>query len=152
MTTIVAATHIPLFDRIAGFAEASFDGRLMDAHGLRLSLLRDLGRLFNARNGLSVDAFLVSEPSVLDYGLPDLLALSPQNDLDLEKVAQVVRHGIALYEPRLAHVEVKARRDPVKMGAARVSIAAAVDTGSQLCRVDFDVVMDSQSMQVQETA
>jgi type VI secretion system protein ImpF len=117
MSTIVAATHIPLFDRIAGFSEASFDGRLMDAHGLRLSLLRDLGRLFNSRNGLTIEAFLASEPSVLDYGLPDLLSLSPQSDLDLEQVASVVRHGIALYEPRLSHVEVKAYRT-IRPGSA----------------------------------
>ena len=92
MSTIVAATHIPLFDRIAGFSEASFDGRLMDGQGLRLSLLRDMARLFNARNGLSVEAFLASEPSVLDYGLPDLLSLSPQSALDLAKVAEVFAH------------------------------------------------------------
>jgi type VI secretion system lysozyme-like protein len=152
MSTIVAATHIPLFDRIAGFSEASFDGRLMDAHGLRLSLMRDLGRLFNARNGLSVEAFLASEPSVLDYGLPDLLSLSPRSSLDLGKVAQVVSHGIALYEPRLSHVEVKAQRDPESTGGARVTIAAAVNTGNQLCRVDFDVMMDPQAVQFRDAA
>jgi type VI secretion system lysozyme-like protein len=151
MSTIVAASHIPLFDRIAGFSEASFDGRLMDGQGLRMSLLRDLGRLFNARNGLSVEAFLASEASVLDYGLPDLLSLSPQSALDLAKVAEVFRHGIALYEPRLSHVEVKVTRDSSRHHAARVSLAAAVTVGNQLCRVDFDVLVDSQAVHVQET-
>jgi type VI secretion system lysozyme-like protein len=151
MSTIVAATHIPLFDRITGFSEASFDGRLMDAHGLRLSLLRDLGRLFNARNGLTIEAFLASEPSVLDYGLPDLLSLSPRSRVDLDQVAQVVKHGITLYEPRLSHVEVKADLDTARHNAARVTIAAAVNTGEQLCRVDFDVVMDSRAAEVRES-
>jgi type VI secretion system lysozyme-like protein len=152
MSTIVAATHIPLFDRIAGFAEASFDGRLMDGQGLRMSLIRDLGRLFNARNGLSIEAFLASEASVLDYGLPDLLSLSPNSDVDLGKVADVVRHGISLYEPRLSHVDVKAKRDTGSRVSARVTIAAAVNAGSQLCRVDFDVVMDPHAVQFQGDA
>lgn len=149
MNTIVAANPVPLFDRIAGFGEASFDGRLMDAAGLRLSLLRDLSRLMNARNGQSIQTFLASEASVLDYGLPDLLTLSPQSQVDLEVLEAVVRHGIALYEPRLSHVQVKATRDPQRHAAARVSIAAAVNTGNQLCRVDFDVVMDSASVQLE---
>ena len=151
MSTIVAATHVPLFDRIAGFSEASFDGRLMDGQGLRLSLLRDLGRLFNARNGLSVEAFLASEASVLFYGLPDLLALSPQSAVDLAKVADVFRHGISLYEPRLSHVDIKVARD-ANQNAARVTVAAAVNVGNQLCRVDFDMVVDSQAVQFREPA
>ena len=152
MTTIVAANPVPLFDRIAGFGEASFDGRLMDAAGLRHSLVRDLSRLMNVRNGQSIQNFLSSEASVLDYGLPDLLALSPQSQSDLETLAAVVRHGIALYEPRLSHVEVKAQRDEASFGAARVTIAAAVYVGNQLCRVDFDVVRDPQQVQVRSTA
>ena len=143
MSTIVAATHIPLFDRIAGF-EASFDGRLMDAVGLKLSLQRDLGRLFNSRNGLSIEAFLASEASVLHYGLPDLLVLSPRSALDLEKLEAVVAHGIALYEPRLSHVSVKAHTDPQNHASAHVTITAAVYVGKQLCRVDFEVLMGSE--------
>lgn len=151
MTTIVAANPVPLFDRIAGFGEASFDGRLMDAAGLRLSLMRDLARLMNVRNGQAIQAFLESEASVLDYGLPDLLSLSPQSQADLDTLAAVVRHGIALYEPRLMHVDVKAHRDSARYGAARVSIAAAVNAGNQMCRVDFEVSLDSQSVQLEST-
>ena len=148
MSTIVAATHVPLFDRIAGFVEASADGRLMDAAGLRQSLLRDLARLLNSRNGLTIEAFLAADASVLDYGLPDLLGLSPNSALDLELLTSVVRHGLRLYEPRLQHVDVKAQRDAQRIGGARIVIAAAVTAGNQLCRVDFDVLMDSQSMQL----
>ena len=151
MSTIVAANAMPLFDRIAGFAEASFDGRLMDSGGLRLSLQRDLSRLMNVRNGMSIEAFLAAEGSVLDYGLPDLLSLSPKSATDLKTLAQVVRHGIALYEPRLSHVEVTANPDRVRHGAARVTLAAAVSIGEQLCRVDFDLLLDAQSVQVEGT-
>lgn len=150
MTTIVAATHVPLFDRIAGFTEASPDGRLMDAAGLRQSLVRDLSRLMNVRNGLTVEAFLrSSDASVLDYGLPDVLSLSPSSTQDLGRLAEVVQHGIRLFEPRLSHVEVKARPDARRVGGARVSIAAAVTAGNQLCRVDFDLLLDSQSVQLE---
>jgi type VI secretion system protein ImpF len=146
MSTIVAASPMPLFDRIAGFAEASFDGRLMDGSGLRQSLLRDLSRLLNVRNGLPVDEFLASDGSVLHYGLPDVLALSPGSEEHLHTLANCVAHAIRLYEPRLSHVEVKASGDRSKAGSVRISLAAAVSIGLQLCRVDFDVLLDSRSL------
>jgi type VI secretion system lysozyme-like protein len=150
MSTIVAASPMPLFDRIAGFPDASVDGRLMDSGGLRRSLLRDLSRLLNVRNGMSVKDFLDADPSVLDYGLPDLLALSAQSEEDLHLLGKSVARAIALYEPRLSHVQVTAAPDGARKNAARVAIAAAVMVGPQLCRVDFDLLLDSQTLQLEE--
>lgn len=152
MSTLVTATHVPLFDRLAGMAEASHDGRLLDAGGLKLSLQRDLLRLFNVRNALTIEEYLACDGTVIHYGLPDLLHLSAQSDTDLQTLADVVRHGLGLFEPRLSRVQVRASRDPAAPTRARVAIAAAVQIGQQLCRVDFDVALDDTSQLLQEAA
>lgn len=152
MQRLVAASRVPLFDRLAGGAQASPDGRLLEAGGLQSSLQLDLSRLLNVRNGLTIEQFLASEGTVLHYGLPDLLRLSAQSDVDLALLERVIRHGIALYEPRLSQVQVKATADPRRPTQARVAIAAAVVLGRQLCRVDFSLAVDGQSTQVEEVA
>jgi hypothetical protein len=96
VSTYVTASPVPLFDRLAFPAPQSADGRLLDAAGLQASVRLDLSRLLNVRNALSIEAFLQSEGTVLHYGLPDLLSLSSQSDADLERLAEVVAHGIAL--------------------------------------------------------
>lgn len=152
MSTFITASHVPLFDRLVGLAETSHDGRLLDAGGLRLSLQRDLLRLLNVRNALTIEEYLACDGTVLHYGLPDLLHLSPQSDTDLQTLADVVRHGISLFEPRLQHVQVSAQRDATGPMRARLSIAAAVMVGQQLRRVDFEVDLDDQAELAQEAS
>ena len=126
--------------------------RLLDAGGLKLSLQRDLLRLMNVRNSLTIEEYLACDGTVIHDGLPDLLHLSPQADTDLQVLADVVRHGISLFEPRLSRVQVRAERDVVRPARARVVIAAAVMIGQQLCRVDFDVSLDDQVELMPEAA
>ncbi|HAT33002.1 MAG TPA: type VI secretion system baseplate subunit TssE [Janthinobacterium sp.] len=140
-----AITAVPLFDRLSGVFPPSADGRLLDGVGLQHSLQLDLGRLFNVRNGLTVREFLDREPSVLHYGLPDTLSLSPNSEFDLQLWAEVLSHCIAAFEPRLSRVQVSVSADPDKAYGARASIAAAVTVGTQVCRVNFDVALDASS-------
>lgn len=142
-----AGSLVPLFDRLGGELAASADGRVLDADGLRHSLQLDLVRLFNVRNGLSVAQFLGEAPTVLDYGLPDTLALSPQSSADLDLWQQVLARAIALYEPRLVRVTVRVAPDAHRPVAARVAIDAAAMLGRQLCQVQFDVVLDGHGAQ-----
>ncbi|WP_296947980.1 type VI secretion system baseplate subunit TssE [uncultured Massilia sp.] len=144
MAKTLTASLVPFFDRLAGGDPASFDGRLLDGAGLQQSLERDLQRLFNVRNAMTVQEFLTGDPTVLDYGLPDTLTLSAQSDQDLLAWSRVIERGIALYEPRLAHVRVTVRPDPARPTAARAAIVAAVRLGEQLCRVDFEVALDAR--------
>ena len=143
MSKAITASLVPLFDRLTGM-HASPDGRLLDGGGLQHSLRQDLLRLFNVRNALTIQEFLDGDPTVLDYGLPDMLALSPQSDQDLVTWSQVLERCIALYEPRLSHVKVQVSRDPARPYAARAVIAAVVALGQQLCRVNFDVALDAR--------
>lgn len=142
-----AGLLVPLFDRLGGELAASADGRVLDMDGLRHSLQLDLVRLFNVRNGMSIAQFLGDAPTVLDYGLPDTLALSPQSAADLALWQQVLAHAIALYEPRLSRVSVRVAPDAGKPTAARVAIAAAAMLGRQLCQLQFDVVLDDRAAQ-----
>ncbi|MYM32061.1 type VI secretion system baseplate subunit TssE [Duganella sp. CY15W] len=151
MSKAITASLVPLFDRITGM-HASADGRLLDGGGLQHSLQQDLLRLFNVRNGLTIKEFLEGDPTVLDYGLPDMLALSAQSDQDLVTWSSVLERGIALYEPRLSHVRVQVLSNPARPFAAHAAIAAVVALGQQLCRVNFDVVLDARSASMQATA
>jgi type VI secretion system protein ImpF len=152
MSKAITASIVPLFDRLSGFAHASQDGRLLDAGGLQHSLRLDLERLFNVRNALTIEEYLTREPSVLHYGLPDSLGLSPQSQLDREIWASVLQRCIELYEPRLSHVQVTVKPDPARPYGAQASIAGAVMLGQQLCRVNFEVTLDARSATIATAA
>lgn len=152
MSKAITASLVPLFDRLTGMSHAAPDGRLLDGGGLQHSLRLDLMRLFNVRNSLSIHQFLNGDPTVLDYGLPDMLALSPQSDQDLATWSAVLRHCLALYEPRLSHVQVRVLPDPLRPYAAQAAISAVVALGEQLCRVNFDVALDARSATLQAAA
>lgn len=100
------------------------------------------------RNSLTIQQFLESDASVLHYGLPDLLALSPQSEADLQQLQAVLHKGLSLYEPRMSQVLVRITPEPARPYAARANIGAAVALGDQLCRVEFDVSMDAGSFAV----
>ncbi|NEX64797.1 type VI secretion system baseplate subunit TssE [Noviherbaspirillum galbum] len=152
MSKAIAASIVPFFDRLCGLASASQDGRMLDAGGLQRSLELDLARLFNTRNGLTVEEFLSCEPSVLHYGLPDSLSLSPQSQVDLDIWASVLQRCVEMFEPRLSHVRIEVKADRTRPDAARATLAAAVMLGRQLCRVSFDVALNSQAVQVEAAA
>lgn len=152
MSKAITASLVPLFDRLAGALHISADGRLLDGAGLQQSLQRDLLRLFNVRNAMSIRDFLEGEPTVLDYGLPDLLTLSAQSDVHLHTWARVLERSIALYEPRLSHVRVQTMRDPARPAAAHATITAVATLGQQQCRVNFDVGIDAHAASLREAA
>lgn len=152
MTPLSVGSLVPLFDRLGGDLAASADGRMLDAAGLQHSLQHDLVRLFNVRNALTIEQFLGDVPTVLDYGLPDTLVLSPQSASDLRRWELVMERAIALYEPRLSQVRVLVTPDASTPMAARVAIGAAVALGRQLCQVHFDVVLDAQAARLDAAA
>ncbi len=142
MSTFVRASHVLLFERLCGHEAAPSQARVLEGPDFQASLRRDLTRLLNTRNGQTIDEFLASEGSVLHYGLPDLLGLGGQSDSDLERLADVIRHGIALFEPRLSLAKVSAQRDPGRPERARVMVSAQARLGRTLQRVDFDIALD----------
>jgi type VI secretion system protein ImpF len=130
-------THTPLFDRLAGKLATS-DDEAPAQHTLR----QDLLRLFNVRNGLTIEEFLGDCPTALHYGLPDTLGLSPQSATDLARWERVVARAIALYEPRLSQVHVRIASDAARPAQARIEIDAAVALGWHLSHVHFHMLVD----------
>jgi type VI secretion system protein ImpF len=133
-------SQLPLFDRLCGTDLASPPRGKAPA----ASLERELGRLLHTRNGLTRAQFLACEGSVLHYGLPDLQGLSPQVEADLQQLAQVVGHALALFEPRLKSVHVQARHDPGDPVRARVAVSASGMDGGPRWRVEFPLALDGQ--------
>lgn len=149
MSKTITASLLPLFDRLVGAAPgAAGESVLLDGSGLQQSLQRDLQRLFNIRNSMTIQAFLDGQPGVLEYGLPDVLALSPQSDQDLIVLGRVIERSLALYESRLSQVRVTVSAERQRPSAVQVRIIAAVRLGQQLCRVDFDVALDAHRIVV----
>jgi type VI secretion system lysozyme-like protein len=144
MSREVSAGLLPLFDRLGDESFGAIDSVLLDAPGLMRSLERDLSRLMNTRNGSTIDAFLAGSPDVLNYGLPDVTVLWPSSKHDRDKLAEVLEHAIAAFEPRLTQVMVQVSTDPEFPARARVLLAAAVRLGRELRRVDFRLAVDAR--------
>ena len=151
MSSFTRTTHVSLFDRLCGPDSALPQARLSPGEGLRASLQRELSKLLNSRSHLTRAQFMASEASVLNYGLPDLVGLCTQSDTDLEQLAQIVGHGIHLFEPRLFDVRVQAQRDPTEPTRARLTVVASALEGREVRRVDFAVVLDeAESLRARE--
>jgi type VI secretion system protein ImpF len=142
MNAMPASTPMPLFDRLCGKLLATADDEMPDSDGLQHSLRQDMVRLFNVRNGLTIEQFLSDSPTALHYGLPDTLGLSPQSEADLARWELVVTRAIKLYEPRLSQVHVHITQDGKHPTAARINIDAAVALGWHVCRVYFHVILN----------
>jgi type VI secretion system protein len=67
------------------------------------SIRRNLGRLLNARQGMS--------ETVPDYGLPALADLLVGSEEAVRRVQEAIREVIEKFEPRLRHVRVTHRAD-----------------------------------------
>ncbi|MFM0223687.1 type VI secretion system baseplate subunit TssE [Paraburkholderia dipogonis] len=102
MSAIANGFPLPLFERLVEDADAWLQGE----HALRQSVARELSRLLNARSSLTMETFAKSDGTVLDYGLPDFSDLSLRSQRDRDAIVAAVRQAIALFEPRLADVEV----------------------------------------------
>lgn len=143
MSNYGLVSPLPLFDRLCG--EEGEEG-VLDAHGLQASLARELSNLLNTRSRLDMAAFLNSELSVLDFGIPDITSLSPQSQDDRQRLQQLVRQAIAFFEPRLSHPQVRVLECPGAPGRLRAEIMAVVRLGRELRRVSFDWAIGSRSL------
>ena len=152
MNAMPTSAPMPLFDRLCGKLLATADDEMPHSDGQQHSLRRDMVRLFNVRNGLTIEQFLSDSPTALHYGLPDTLGLSPQSAADIARWQLVVARAIALYEPRLSQVHVHITHGNQHPATARVNIDAAVALGWHLSRVYFHVVLNDGTAQVAAAA
>ncbi len=100
--------------------------RTLDKQGLKQSIRRELGRLLNTRCPIPLSS--PQERTVVNYGIPDFSALSPQNSSHCAKLELSIRDAIVSYEPRL--VDVKVSVDPATKDER--SLNARIDAKLQL--------------------
>jgi type VI secretion system protein ImpF len=97
----------------------SRDRRVFNLRGLRASVLRDLGWLFNA-SGLAAGQDLGDHPlvsqTVLNFGLPDL-AGKTASGLDLGELERLMAQAIKDFEPRILRDSVRVRARPAEDAA-----------------------------------
>jgi type VI secretion system lysozyme-like protein len=105
--------------------------RTDDREGLRASVRSELGRLFNTRAPLRPAQLLERQRTVIDYGIPDPLAFSAENDEDRALFARHLELAIAAYEPRLRQVRVACAR-----GAGAGTLEATITATLRFDRVD----------------
>lgn len=143
MSTFTRASHIPLFDRLCVQESTPGPVRLQHGDDLRASIARDLERLLNTRNGLTIEEALAGEAYVLAYGVPDMLVQGARDEGAQQVLAAAVQRAIAQFEPRLREVTVQALADGTRPDRVRLVISAAVVVERQMQRVDFDFVLDA---------
>ncbi|BDB30037.1 hypothetical protein Tamer19_56420 [Cupriavidus sp. TA19] len=152
MATIISGAPVPLFERLAsGGTEPS--AHLLDGAQLRQSVARELGRLLNTRSRLSAEAFLASEGTVLDYGLPDCSSRSLQSGPDRALIAALVRHAVTLFEPRLRNVNVEFVGTPLNSALTQpvLLIDGELCLGQAPERVSFELAAGDETATLRGT-
>lgn len=140
MAELIRGASIPLFERLQGGDTGQF-GQVMSPAQLELSIARELSRLLNTRSRLVMREFLDSSGTTLDYGIPDVSALSSRSQSDLDLLQSAITKAIAMYEPRLKNVVVKAASSATD-ATTRVAISGAVTIGMKLRPLSFELQLD----------
>jgi len=141
MAELARGAPIPLFDRLQS-QDGSGAALMLSPEQLQISIGRELARLLNSRSRLTLDAFALSAGTTLDYGVPDFSALSAQSAPDMERLRAAVAHAIALFEPRLHEVTVRAATAPAGK-APQLVISGMVRIAMKLRRVNFELQLDT---------
>ena len=107
-----------------------------------MSIGRELSRLMNTRSRLTISEFAQNGGTTLDYGVPDISALSPRSDADLELLQATVRQAVIFYEPRLKDVTIKAFRAADSGNSATLLIGGTVTVDLKLRQLNFELQLD----------
>jgi type VI secretion system protein ImpF len=136
-----------LFERLIDDAPAvprePYPLRVRDARGTLDSIRREVARLIGTRRPVGLLATGRAEPrTVLDYGLPDITALSPSSADHRRAIAGALERVIAAYEPRLQRPRVTVERDPAEPSRLTARIAGDMAIGPVVQTVSFAVPLD----------
>lgn len=94
----------PLLDRFLLGADGQFPPATMGEEEYAAAVRRDAAALLNTRAPCDAD-------SVIGYGLPDFVHLSPDSPDDRWRIAAAIRETLERFETRLANVEVDVGED-----------------------------------------
>jgi type VI secretion system lysozyme-like protein len=148
---------MPLFDRLVDLEPQRSREvrplRTLDRQGLRESVRRELERLLSTRTSLPAHRLLERSPedfplSVVDFGLPDLVAYSARNQDHWPLIAEAIRRVIAAFEPRLARPEVEVTAAAETNWTLRVQIRGVLVIDDVEEPVSFPTVLQPNDAEV----
>jgi len=143
MSELVRGSSIPLFDRLSSLEGAGGNRhQLLTPEQLEVSIGRELSRLMNTRSRLKPSEYAASTGTTLDYGIPDISALSPKSHPDLDLLQATIRQAVNHYEPRLRDVTVKAFPATRGGGGATLLIGGTVTIDLKLRHLNFELQLD----------
>lgn len=149
MAELVRGAPVPLFDRLSLVGAASESRhQLLSAVQLEDSIGRSLFSLLNTRSRLGASEFASSTGTTLDYGIPDISALSAVASHDLDLLQSTVAQAISHYEPRLKDVHVKAFPATKPGGGALLLISGTVTIDLKLRQLNFELQLAQQQTRV----
>jgi type VI secretion system protein ImpF len=114
-----------------------------------MSLVRDLERLLNSRSSLTFEQFLVTEGSVIDYGLPEFGWMSPRSLGDRSLLGRAIKRAIELYEPRMQSVQVEVNPSDLGPLSTQFSLIGVVSLGATAVRAELNLFADQQRIRVE---
>jgi type VI secretion system lysozyme-like protein len=154
--SIYQGARAPLLDRLMDLDLAAPTEpqplRTLTRQELHASVRREVERLLNTRCGLPASLLDTRERTVIDYGIADFSALSPQNAEDRERLARSIAYAIAAFEPRLRQVRVTLEpphQDMQRVLVARIEAVLVVESVTE--PIAFPVVMRDDSVEHTET-
>jgi type VI secretion system protein ImpF len=117
--------------------------RALSMHQLRESVRREVGRLLNTRCPYPTSSDEKAGRTVLDYGLEDFSAFSPQSPADQRRIASILQQAIEAFEPRLRQVRITVERfiDNKKALLAHLDAQLVVETVAE--PISFPVYIQS---------
>jgi type VI secretion system protein ImpF len=141
MSFLFPGGALPLFDKLDEHLTVAPNetDQALSADGLEASVARELSRLTNSRSRIPLSEFQETTLTVLDYGIPDTLALSALSDRDKTVISQALEHAIAAFEPRLTQVEVTVLPGATDKTMARYVIAANLRIAHTVRRINFRI-------------
>ncbi len=142
MSELTRGALAPLFDRLSSTDASVRTEQLLTPQQLEFSIARDLSRLLNTRSRLLVAEFTDHTGTTLDYGMPDISALSYKSESDLALLQKLVTHAITSFEPRLKQVVVKAFASSKFVGGVVLVISGVVSIGLMLRQLNFELQLD----------
>lgn len=107
-----------------------------DAGALIRSILVNLSRMFNTRQGHALSA--------LDYGMPDMTDFMREYPASAQGMERILREGIERYEPRLKSVRVRLERSETDSLRLIFRVTAKLAAGPGSSEVAFAMNVDSE--------
>ena len=141
MSFLFPGGALPLFDKLGEHLTVAPNesDQALSADGLEASVARELSRLTTSRSRIPLAEFQEATLTVLDYGIPDTLALSALSERDKALISEALERAIKVFEPRLTQVEVTVLPSATGKTVARYMIAANLRIAHTVRRINFRI-------------